>query len=76
MPLLAENIEGTLSIIADSGVENEVSYTAAQARLEGKAMQPLALRIVRSPHRSRIRLRLEGTASPDLKISPAYIINL
>ena len=76
VPLLAENIEGTLSIIADSGVENEVSYTAAQARLEGKAMQPLALRIVRSPHRSRIRLRLEGTASPDLKISPAYIINL
>lgn len=76
VPVLAENIEGTLQITADSGVENEAAFTAAAATLNGKVVQPVALRIVNSPHRSRVRLRVAGTASPDLHLSPAFIINL
>ena len=76
IPLLAEDIEAQMTIYADSGRLHEASFTCAAAEISGRADKPVALRIVDTPNRRRVWLRISGTASPDLAISTPAIIPL
>ncbi|MDE5744386.1 MAG: hypothetical protein K2H84_01840, partial [Paramuribaculum sp.] len=76
IPLLAEEIEAQMTIYADSGRQHEASFTCASAEISGTADKPIALRIVDTPNRRRVWLRITGTASPDLAISTPAILPL
>ncbi len=76
IPLIAETLNAKVEITADSGCGNAASFCCGAATISGIIEKPLLLRLHDAPHRSRISLVISGSASSDLSISPATIINL
>lgn len=73
VPVLARHIDATLTVCADSGIENAAAYHCATVSVSGESLLPLAVRILTKPPRSRLHLRLEGTADNSLLVSPPFI---